>query len=293
MRFDSSKAWNEAIARIRSNFNVLIPLGGIFLLLPTLGLGWFSTDLQLELSQTMAQAKPGELPPGFLPLMGQFFAITLVLGFFQSIGTMAMLALFFDQARPTVGEALARSLRCLPTQIGTTLLLLLGGLFALIPLALVVGLVAGALALLGSAALSGVVAAGLMLAAILVAFARFCVVSPAIVIDGQSNPLEAIGRSWNLTKGNTWPLAFFIFLLTVAYLVIVLAAQALMGLALGLGAMSDAVQFAQAGTGVQVLTGLVLGLIGAVATVIFTGVTGAIHNQLSGGSPGELGDTFA
>lgn len=292
MRFDSSKAWTEATAWTRANLGVLIPLAGIFVLLPTLGMSWFTTDLQLAMTAAAAQPTPGEIPTEMLGLLGQFLGITLILGFVQSIGTMAMLALFSDQARPTVGEALARSLRCLPTLIATTLLLIVAMIFAAIPLLLVVGLGAGALALIGSPVLSGVLGAGLIFFALFLVAARFCILSPAIVIDGALNPIEALRRSWNLTKGNTWPLAFFLFLLTVAYMVIVLAAQALLGLALGVGVMSDAEQMAAAGAATQLVMGLVLGLFGTIAVVIFTGVTGAIHGQLRGEAPAGLGSTF-
>lgn len=293
MRFDSSKAWSEATGWTRANLNVLIPIAGIFVLLPTLSMSWFTTDLQLAMEAATAKpAAPDKIPTELIGLLGQFLGITVVLGFVQSIGTMAMLALFSDQARPTVGEALARSLRCLPTLIGTTLLLIVAGILAAVPVILAVGLLAGALALIGGPVLSGALGAGLMFFLIFLAAARFCVLSPAIVIDGTTNPVEALKRSWALTKGNTWPLAFFLFLLTVAYLVIVVAFQALLGLALGVGVSSEASQLASAGSTAQLVMGLVLGLVGAVAVVIFTGVTGAIHHQLSGSMPGRLSETF-
>ena len=288
MRFDSSKAWNEATGWISANLNVLIPLGGIFLLLPALGMNWFTTDLQLAMQQTTTQTKPGEMPTEVLGLLGELFVLTFAMGIFESIGTMAMLALFSDQARPTVGEALARSLRCLPTSIGATLLLFLGLMIAGIPVLLVIGLVG----MLAGPAVTAVLVPLALFAVIFVVAARFIVLAPAIVIDGTMSPAAAIRRSWNLTKGNIWPLAFFLFLLAVAYLVLFFAAQALLGLALGVGMMSDAVQLAKAGTAVQLVTGLILGAIGAVMALILTAVKGAIHNQLSGATPGTLSDTF-
>jgi hypothetical protein len=291
MRFDSTRAWNEATGWIRANLNVLTPLAGIFLLVPALGMNWFTTDLQLAMQQATAEVTPGEMPTEVLGLTAKLVGIAFAMGIFQSIGTMAMLALYSDQARPTVGEALALSLRCLPTSIGAMLVLLVAGMIAGIPVLLVIGLVA---ALLGTVA--GPVVAALvpllLVAVILVVVVRFIVLSPAIVIDGNMNPVAAIGRSWNLTKGHTLSLAFFLFLLVVAYLVIFLAAQALVGLALGVGAMSDAVQMANAGTGAQIAIGLVLGALGAVASLIWTGLTGAIHSQLSGTGAGKLSDTF-
>jgi hypothetical protein len=291
MRFDSTRAWNEATGWIRANLNVLTPLAGIFLLIPALGMNWFTTDLQLAMQQATAAVTPGEMPTEVLGLTAKLVGIALAMGIFQSIGTMAMLALYSDQARPTVGEALALALRCLPTSIGAMLVLLVAGMIAGIPVLLVIGLVA---ALLGTLAGPVVVALVplLFIAVILVVVVRFIVLSPAIVIDGNMNPIAAIARSWNLTKGNTLPLAFFLFLLTVAYLVIFFAAQALIGLALGVGMMSDAVQLANAGTGAQIAIGLVLGALGALASLIWTGLTGAIHSQLSGTGSGKLSDTF-
>jgi hypothetical protein len=292
MRFDSSKAWNEAIGWISANLNVLIPLGGIFLLIPALAMNWFTTDLQLAMQELSTQATPGEIPMELLGLVGQLFVIAIAIGIFQSIGTMAMLALYSDQARPTVGEALARSMRCLPTSIGATLLLLVAGMLVGIPVLLVVGLIAGLLGMLAGTVATAVIVPLMLFAVFFVVAARFIALSPAIVIDGMMNPIEAIGRTWNLTKGNTLPLAFFLFLLAVAYLVIFLAAQALLGLALGVGAMADAVQLAEAGTGVQLVIGLVLGVISTVTGLILTGVIGAIHSQLSGTGAGRLSDTF-
>jgi hypothetical protein len=292
MRFDSSKAWNEAVGWIGANLNVLLTLGGIFLLIPALGMNWFTTDLQLAMQQAATTAKPGEMPTEMFRLLGQLFVIFFFIGIFQSIGTMAMLVLYSDQARPTVGEALARAVRCLPTSIGATLLLFLAGMVVGIPVILVIGLFAGLLGMLTGPVAVAVLVPILVLAVLLLFVARLVALSPAIVIDGKLSPMAAIGRSWNLTNGHTLPLAFFLFLLGLAYMVIFLAAQALMGLVLGVGVMSDAVQLAKAGTGAQIAIGSVLGIIGAVASLVWTGVTGAIHSQLSGTGAEKLSDTF-
>ena len=291
MRIDGSLAWDQAIGWARANLAMLVPLAGIFLLLPSLGLNWFSVDLQLALDAAAKQSAPGKIPPELVPLMGKFVGLTLAISFFQAIGTMAMLALYGDQTRPTVGEALARALQCLPTAIGVTALLIVAAVIALVPFALVVGLLAAVLAMVIGAAASALVA-GAMFGAIILAAARLFLISPVIVIEGERNPLAAIRRSWDLTRGNTWSLAFFLFLLGLGYIVIVLLVQAVMGMALGVGAMVDTIQLNEAGSTARLAIGLVLGVIGAVAGVVFTGISGAIHGQLAGPRPERLGQTF-
>jgi len=293
MRFDSTRAWERAITWVRGNLGMLFPLAGIFLLLPGLAMNWFTTDLQVALESASKASDPGKPNWDMLPLMGQLMMIAMVISLVQSVGTMAMLVLFANRERPTVGEALKRGLQCLPTAIAAGLLLALGGMAVMIPLILVAGVIMAILMLVPlGAVIGGVLVFGGVLAAMMLAFARFFPITAVIAVDGVTNPVAALKRSWQLTKGNAVSLAFFLFLLFVAYTVIVLTVQALVGLALGVGAAADAAQLAQGGNVPRLGLGFVLGLLGAAFGTVLAGVTGAVHEQLGDTQPNRLGQTF-
>ncbi|GAM05589.1 hypothetical protein [Novosphingobium sp. MBES04] len=58
MQFDSNLAWNEAVARVRANRDVLMALAGVFFLLPALLSSVFLADIQQQMME-LAQDSEG------------------------------------------------------------------------------------------------------------------------------------------------------------------------------------------------------------------------------------------
>src|SRR5512139_3506758 len=101
MKFDGNAAWKQACAAISANREVVLALAGVFFLLPSLAFSLF-----------MPQPEPraGLDEKELLALMQSYYVsawpwLTGVL-IVQGIGTLAVLTLFTDRSRPTVGAAI-------------------------------------------------------------------------------------------------------------------------------------------------------------------------------------------
>lgn len=294
MHFDSSRAWSRAIEWVRSNVVMILPLAGVFVFLPGLVFYWFTGDLQATLEAKTQSRQPEKEMYAVLGLVGQIYSLVLLLSIVQSVGTMAMTAVFADRSRPTVGEAIARGLRCLPTVIGLTLIALVGVLGLGFVLGIVIALLAGLIGVLagaGAAAVVGGIAAAVLVGMLVWLAVRFSMVSPVVVLEGVTNPIEAMRRSWRMTGGHTGALALFFLLLGICYFVIMIIVESVTGLVTGGGAFTSP---AQLGEAARIANGLVSGVLGAAAAALFTAVITASYEQLSGGGGGgTVSETFS
>jgi hypothetical protein len=268
IKFDSSKAWRDAVAAVQANREVLLTLGGVFFLLPGLVSTLMLADLQ---DQIMASfGSPAATERLMQGQWGKFISIGLISFIVQIIGYGSVLALLTDSDRPTVGEALRISLRALPAVIGATLLFFGAYLLA-------AGLVGGVVAAIGK--LTGVSALVTVLIAVFVGMiitviVRLSLTMPVIIMEKVFNPVAALTRSWQLTEGHTRSILLFYVLLTIVYFVLLLmiggGIAAVAALIFGKGAVSLWV------------SGLVSGILGAVASILLTAVLAAAHRQLAG-----------
>lgn len=293
MTFDSSRAWSRAIEWVRTHIGIVLPLAGVFVLIPSLALFWFTGDLQAALEAKVQSKSPERVIGDVMGLMGQLYGLVLLTSLVQSIGTMAMTVVFADRSRPTVGEAISRALRCLPTVIGVTLIALLVFVGVALVVALVIGLIAGlagAVAGPGTAALVGTLAAIPLIGVMVWLMIRLSLISPIIVLEGATNPIEAIRRSWRMTEGHVGSLLLFYLLLGVCYVVISVIIESLAGLVTGGGAFASQTQLTE---GARIANGLVTSILGAVAAAVFTAVITACYEQLSGSDSQSTGDTFS
>lgn len=274
MKFDMSRAWNEAVAMIGGNREVLTIVAGLFFFVPAV----ITTMVVPEMPQPPAGADPQQvferLGETMAATYAQYWWLFLLATIVQGIGTIALLALLRDSARPTVGEAIRTGATgFLPYILAS---ILIG--FAVVLVALVLvglpSLVTPALGVLGAL---------LALLVIVYMMVKFSLVGPVIAIEKIFNPAAALKRSWGLTKGNSLRLFGFYLLLFIVYMVIAAIVTAVLGLlvaGLGMGTVS------------QVVQGLISGLLGAVVTVVFVSVLAAVHRQLAGPSAENLGETF-
>lgn len=279
MKFDSNRAWQDAISAVSANRQVLLPVAGVFFLLPALLSSVFLADAQAEIMANFGKAEVVER------VVSDNLALFLGFGIggalIQGLGYLAVMALVGDRGRPTVGQAILRALRALSTLAGAFLLSLAGmfmvtaalaGLFASI-----VGIVAG----VGVA--SAVAAVGAMAVMVYVSV-KLSLVVPLVIAEGIGNPVAAMVRSWRLTRRNSMRLCGFFALLMIGYVAIsFVAALALIG---------PVALLAGEGQVLTLFSGVVSSTIGAVASVVLVSVLAHIHRQLAGPSPAAVSRTF-
>lgn len=277
-KLDMGKAWTQATALIGSNRDTIGAIAGLFFFLPSLALALFAPDLVNPPvaapdgadPQVAFEAMINQMTQAYADNWPMFLAMTLA----QFIGSMSLLALLTDRAHPTVREALTTGFASLFPYLAAQLLSALG-------VALLIGIPLGLVAAAGSPG------ATLLVGAVLVAvgfyvFVKFTLIAPVIAIDGIRNPIRALTRSWQLTKGNSFRIAAFLLLLFFTIGIISALVTGILGLvlsalgsdiaAIGLGVVNAAVN-----TGIG---------------VIFLVVIAAVHRQLAGHSPEGLAATF-
>lgn len=275
MKLDMGAAWNTATALIDRNRDVVLVIAGVFFFLPS-----FAASLALPQADALAAAAPGGDPQALMNAMMGFYADywwALLLSFVaQGVGTLALLTLLTDRARPTVGEAIKRGALSFPSYFVTNIL----AAFA------VAGVVVVPTLLIGLAVAGGTVAAalGIVLAipVMLYLMVKFSLIMPAIAIDRMLNPLAALARSWQLTRGNSFRLLLFYALLLIAMIVI-----------LSLVSMVVGVVFAAIGGEIEKIGNAIFSsLTNAAFVVVFFGVLAGVHRQLAGEAPEALTELF-
>lgn len=262
MKFDGNIAWKQASAAMKPNRDLLLALAGVFFLLPSLAFGLFLPQPEpapgASETQLMAQMRLY-----YLDAMPYMILMALV----QAAGTLAVLTLFTDRTRPTVGEAIRLGLVSMPIYVAAQLLLGLAfGLGGTLVLTLA--------ALTGAQTVTALMIVILVVAVIYVAV-KTSLVAPIVAVERQRNPIAAIRRSWRLTRGNSVRLALFYLLLGIAALLLISITMAMVGIVLAL-----ALDAATSRTVATVFSSA----LGAVAALYFVAVLAAVHRQLAGPS---------
>ncbi|MEN9932118.1 MAG: hypothetical protein RIS17_691 [Pseudomonadota bacterium] len=282
MKFNGSLAWQEGINAIGANRSVLAPVAGVFFLLPALASVWFMSDVQMAL---MGSLDDPEKAKRLVEGIGAGTWLTgIVSTLLQMAGFMALLSLFRDDGRPTVGQAIGSAFTGLPTLIGAMIVSFIGFFFATF-------LIFSVVAVLGAAAPPLGFVLGLIAMAVMVYIpVKLSLTMPVIVIEKVGNPVSALARSWRLTKGNSLRLFGFYLLLLIGYVVISAVVISVLGVLLGIGQFtSDSLM---PGSAALIAMGLASGLIGAAVSVLFSAIIASIHRQLAGPSTGAIAETF-
>ncbi|MDE1467139.1 hypothetical protein [Aurantiacibacter sp. D1-12] len=273
-KLDMGQAWNQAVAMLSANKNVIAVVAGVFFFLPNL-IATLVMPQSTEIEAMMGSA-PADNPEAMLQMMGELYAgiwwIFIPLALVQAVGVLGLLALLTDKSRPTVGEALGFGLKGLPTYIGAQLLsaVILAAVF-LLPIML------GALIAPAVAALLGLVA----FVAVIYVMVKFSLSSPVIAIEKQLNPVTVLQRSWQITKGNSLRLFAFYLLLLLVLIVI----SAISGMVFSVFAiMGDQVGLFAGGIGGS--------LINMVTASVMMAVLAAVHRQLTGSAGDNVVETF-
>lgn len=270
MKFDSNRAWKEASEAIAANRDVLFAIAGVFILIPTLAF-----SLLFPQPQPAAGADPdaimAQMQAFYLSALPWLLPVAVV----QGAGTMALLTLFTDRSRPTVGEAIRRGFASILPYLLAQLLLGIG-----------VGVIGGVLlavaALTGVNALVAVVLIAIGIGAIYAAV-KTSLSSAVIAVEGERNPVSALRRSWQLTRGNSGRIAVFYLLVAIAFVVVMMVVMALVGMLLAL--LLD-------GETATAVSTVFSSFISTAMTVYFVGIIAAVHRQLAGPAADHVASTF-
>jgi hypothetical protein len=271
VKFDMSRAWEQAAAVLGNNRRMVAVVAGVFFFLPVTALLLMLPDFSQNPAFATAAGDPQAMSEMINAVLQEIWWVLLIAVLLQIVGMLALYRLLSDRSRPTVGEALGFGAKALLPYVGATLLVqIIQMLLVGLPTRLTEG-----------SAIGGVVAvAGLVVTLWLTV--RFLLVGPVVAIEQQFNPFKVLQRAWHMTSGQAARLLAFFILLIAAFVVLWLVAALLFTLVFGLmGPEASRFGFA-----------LVTGAAMASYFAIYVGVQLSIHRQLSGVDQPPAGPVF-
>ncbi len=169
---DLSAIWADAVAMGKANRQLIAPLAGLFLFLPSLIADQFLTGPP----PVDPAAATGVMMERLATFAQENWLVLLLRGIATSFGSLAILALLLRRERPTVAEAMRIAMGVLPLYVVASLVQSL------------------------------VIVSGLMLFIVpgLYLIGRLILVSPVAAAEGVANPLSPLTRSALLTNGRGW-----------------------------------------------------------------------------------------
>ena len=172
---------------VAANREVLAAIAGVFFLLPMLAASVFRP--RVELGDHLNQQ---QLADALTRYLAEAMPLMMLLSLPMLVGTLTMLVVMLDSARPTVGAAIRQGVAALPSYLAAQFLsgLVLSVLWTTVLMVL---------ALLLPAPLAVLVS----IAALAAPMARLVLIGPEIAIGRTRNPISAIVRSVRRTRGNT------------------------------------------------------------------------------------------
>jgi len=275
MNFDMNTVWSRTVELIQANFQLLLIVAAVFLLLPAVTLYTLLPDLQTMVDPLADQ---DVVAAQMASMAGPLIGGGLLSMVFQFAGYAAMVALMSD-ARPTVGQALGKGMKTVPSLFAVAILFFvmyfLGAVAIILPISLLAGLAGSAL--IGFIGFVPVVLFVAWLAA------RSSMSMPVMVLEGTLNPITALTKSFALTKPKQWPILGFWVIIIVIMIVASLIFTSVFGLIAAL-----------TGTGLvsALILGLASGLTGMVYGMVLCAIAVAMHGQLAGPSAEAIEDTF-
>jgi hypothetical protein len=257
---DASAAWTSATRMVAANRDLLMAIAGVFFVLPGLARAVLAPSPAMTQDMTEAQ---------MFAVMQDYYASTwhvlVLLSLPAMVGLLTMLVAMLDSTRPTVAQAIRRSVGILPSYFAAQLLIAL----IILPLSMAL---AGVLALVLPDQLAVSVALGILLYPIM----RTMLVGPVVAGRSMRNPVSAIRESARLTRRNAGRILLFIGLTGFVFLVIYGLAMMLTGVVLVLIFRGEPQRLLGEGLS-EVLI--------AVGYTYFVAMLAAVYNQLAGNTP--------
>jgi hypothetical protein len=263
LKFDMSQAWNHATAMLGANRDLIAIVAGVFFFLPYAGVMLMVPEISAPVPAARTEAEMQAVLDTFMALYERIWPYILVMLVLQAIGSLALLALLRDSARPTLGEALKLGLTGFLPYLAAQLIV--GFVFSLV----------GGLALGGAAAVSpalSVLMALILLVALVYVMVKTSLTMPVIGIERVYNPIAALRRSWGLTKGNSLRLFAFYFLVVFAGMIVTWVIGMVFGLVFALFGEQGALMG----------NSLVSSLLNAVFVTVLLAILAGAHRQLAG-----------
>jgi hypothetical protein len=246
MKLSYGAAWDDLTALARTHAPLIVALAGAFIFLPMLLVGYL---LPQPLVKDAAE---------WLPSIQQYYWTNwpwLILGNLAKMtGSLAILILIFAPRGTSVGGAIVRALTFLPFYFLAALLMGLA---------------------LGFASLFLVIPAFYL-------FGRLAPLPPVIVAEGRRNPIDAFGRTFEVTRGNGWRILGFFLLVAIGGFVAAGVASLVAGILFVLVAGKEV------GT---LLAMIVASAAWSAVAVTFLLLYAAVYRQLAG-DPASVAEVF-
>jgi hypothetical protein len=196
MKLSFSTAFGDAVTTWRRDSAVLLPLAGLTMFLPQYAVLLLVPPLASALPDLTATTKDGQPDPAavqaaadavsaWLSQYGGWYVLAPLFGLF---GALAVMTLYLAPGRPTLGAALGRAAVLFLRYLLASILIGFAALSILLP-----------------GAMAHLLLAVLMPPAFYV-LGRTMLAGPAIVADAPLGAINAIQRSWALTRGHGWML---------------------------------------------------------------------------------------
>ena len=233
--------WADLVSMARTNASVLSVLAGVFLLLPNFAQLLFAPPPEFEHFDLNAVKAMNDY-------IRENIVVLILCNLPVWLGSAAILALLLDPRRLTVGEALTGSLALLISVIllnWITQFAIYGGFVLLI--------------------LPGIYLVG-----------RLAAAAPAQMAERLRNPITALKRSLELTRGNGWRIAGLVLLIAVVATIFTAAINFVLGIVVTLLVPASALPASAA---------LLRSVLGAATALLILLLGAAIYRQLAPANP--------
>jgi hypothetical protein len=263
MPLSIGNAWDETKSAVAQNRRLIVPVALGLILVPAV------ISAMVE-----PRAAPGEQPEA-----GPWMWIMLLMILIMLVGQMAV-ALLTNGWQGSVGEAISRAVRRLPT-------LILAALMVMVPLILILSVIVALTGMSGGADFSAAAITPtdwlVLLVGLVVILAVGVRLLPLVVLVASEDigPVAAIKRAVALTSGHFWKLLGFMLVATIGFLIVAAAAGAVVG-----SIVSFAFGSPEPWSVSLLLVALVAGLVQAGFVTFYTAMLARITAQLTAGSPG-------
>lgn len=249
MKLNYMQCWNGAMALLGAHKEAILAIAGVFLFLPTFLFAQFVAQPVLTGDEDMN---------GLMVVYSAYFSEnSLPIMMSNLVISFGGLAIYFTLAPSrdnTVAEDLVAALKAflvyLIANLLTGLLTVMGFFLFVIP--------------------------GLYIAC------RFILVPAVIVDQGERNPIEALKKSWSLTRNNGFLILLFILIIAVVGTITIGALQAVTGIVAGL---------ATSGAGWPFIENLVASLTGTAFQLVLSVVIISVYLELTG-KKSDVGEVF-
>lgn len=288
MQLDLGAAWNEATRMLKGNGQLLVAVAGVFLVLPSLILSVLTAeDTANFMAEMEMMGQGGNSPDAILAAMGNFYQsmgigmVFVVLA--QILGSLAILVIFLDANRPTVGESISQAAKLFIPDLLAHIIIWIAAVVIGVVVALIIGTLVAVIGETAGIAIAVLLVIALLVAAIWISF-RLILTSPVIAAEKETNPITALKRSFGLTKGNSLRIFGLVVLIGIVIGILYLIVS---------GILSVIFTAILPTAGALVASGAVEALLGGVFSVIMLAVYAAIYRQLTGGVSVGLEKTFS